>query len=75
MARYKNSGRNSGVISYEIDSSSITVQFHDRTSYRYTSASVGIDNLNKMKRLAQSGSGLNSFINKYVKNRYSQKLG
>ena len=74
MTRYKNLGRNSGVVAYEIEVDSITVEFHDRAVYIYTYTSAGTANIEKMKSLAIAGRGLNAFINKHVKKRYAARL-
>ena len=71
MERYQNLNGNSGVYSYEIGEDRITVQFTDGTVYVYTNASAGSQNISKMKKMAVSGRGLNSFINTTVKKRYA----
>ena len=45
MERYENRGGNSNVAAYEIDISSIKVQFEDGPIYLYTSQSTGQSNL------------------------------
>lgn len=75
MTQYKNLGGRSGVYSYEIGGDSIEVQFNDGMVYLYTENSAGSTNLEQMKKLALAGSGLNSFINKYVKKGYESKRG
>ena len=74
MERYKNLGGNSGVALYEIGQGTITVQFKDGSAYLYTSQSGGMDNLAEMQRLAVTGQGLNSFISRFVRKGYAQKL-
>ncbi len=71
MERYRNSGGGSGVNSYEIGSDYIRVKF-DGTSriYTYSYGKAGRNHVEKMKVLAQSGSGLNSYINTHVKFLY-----
>ncbi|MEB2787275.1 hypothetical protein [Algoriphagus persicinus] len=71
MERYKNSGGVSGVSAYEIGSNYIIVKFSGTTrTYRYSYRKAGQKHVENLKRLAQSGSGLNSYINNYVKNLY-----
>jgi hypothetical protein len=70
MVRYKNSGGTSGVLAYEIGDDFIKVQFHDRKTYLYSYRSAGTHHIEQMKALAVRGRGLNSYINKYVKNDY-----
>jgi hypothetical protein len=74
MARYKNLGGDSGISSYVIGADSIEVTFNDGSVYLYNYASAGKDNIERMKSLAESGSGLNSFINTNVKKLYASKL-
>jgi len=73
MIRYNNLGNDSGVAAYEIESSSITVQFNDGWFYLYTAQSAGAANVEQMKRLAIAGQGLNSFINRVVRKGYARK--
>jgi hypothetical protein len=74
MERYANRGGDSNVVAYEIDQSSIKVQFGDGSIYLYTAQSVGVGNLEHMKQLARAGQGLNSFINRAVRKSYASKL-
>ncbi|MBW5285862.1 hypothetical protein [Burkholderia gladioli] len=74
MERYANRGGDSNVAAYEIEQSSIKVQFGDGSIYLYTSQSAGSANLEQMKQLAIAGQGLNSFINRVVRKGYAEKL-
>lgn len=74
MDTYRNLGRNSGVIAYEVMNDSISVQFHDGAIYLYSYRSAGVQNIEHMKKLAIAGRGLNSFINQVVKKKYASKL-
>ena len=67
MKPYKNLSGNSGVCEYEIGLDYIKVQFKKNSPYTYSYASAGRDIVEEMKILAESGKGLNSFINKYAK--------
>ena len=73
METYKNLGGDSGVSSFEIGSDYIEVEFHDGAIYLYTYESAGEYNIEEMKKIANSGEGLNSFINKYVRKKYASK--
>lgn len=54
----------SGIIGYVHTETSITIKFSNGKAYRYDlSAVLTKDKLNEMIKLAQSGSGLNSFLN------------
>lgn len=71
MERYRNSGGDSGVSAYEIGSDYIIVKFSGTVrAYRYSYRKAGQRHVETMKRLARSGSGLNSYINRYVKKLY-----
>ena len=74
MERYRNRGGDSGIVAYEIGLDFITVKFSDRSVYLYTYQSAGRANIERMKRLAIAGEGLNSFINRRVRKRYARKL-
>ena len=73
MTRYANLNGNSNVEAYEIGSDYIAVKFY-RTAkiYRYTYASAGRSNVEQAKKLAKSGSGLNSFIMNYMRYSYEK---
>lgn len=71
MERYRNSGRDSGISAFEIGPDYILVQFSGTAkTYRYSYRKAGQNHVETMKILARSGSGLNSYINRYVKNLY-----
>ncbi|MBE8712142.1 hypothetical protein C4F49_00415 [Sphingobacterium sp. KB22] len=71
MERYRNSGRDSGVSAFEIGLDYILVQFSGTArTYRYSYRKAGQNHVETMKRLARSGSGLNSYINRYAKKLY-----
>ena len=70
MEEYANRNGKSSVTGYEIGNGFIKVIFKDGSSYKYTASSVGRQTVNQMIDLAKSGSGLNSFINREVKDDY-----
>lgn len=74
MISYKNLGGDSNVSAYESGADFIKVQFKDGSIYLYTYASAGGQNIEEMKRLANAGQGLNSFINTQVKHAYASKM-
>lgn len=73
MPQYGNTGRDSGILSYEYDSNSITVVFKHGGAYRYSSG-ISSAHLSEMKRLADRGEGLNAYINTHpdVKKGYDK---
>tara|TARA_R110002073_G_scaffold72870_1_gene178430 strand:+ start:596 stop:817 length:222 start_codon:yes stop_codon:yes gene_type:complete len=69
--RYSDIDRDSGVESYEIQDTSITVWFKgNNRPYSYSHRKAGMQHVNRMKRLAQAGDGLNEYINDHVKKLY-----
>jgi len=73
MDRYKNLGGNSNVSEYEIGADHIIVKFLGTIStYRYSYSKAGQNQVESMKKLAQAGRGLNSYINRYVKFKYDR---
>ena len=70
MERYGNRGGDSGVSAYEIGSDFIRVRFSSGSTYRYSYRKAGQRHVDAMKKLAVSGSGLNSYINSNVKFKY-----
>ena len=73
MENYKDVNRDSGIAAYEFGADFIRVKFKDNAVYLYTNLSAGNENIAKMEVLAQSGDGLNSYINKFVKKKYARK--
>jgi hypothetical protein len=74
MENYKNLGKNSEVIAYEIGGTFIKVQFSNGSIYLYTYLKPGKIKVEQMKVLAVNGMWLNSFIKLSVKNKYAAKL-
>lgn len=74
MQQYANLSGGSGVRGYLSGSNYIDVYFSDGAVYRYTYASAGSSAIEQMKLLAASGSGLNSYINRYVRKSYAARL-
>lgn len=74
MKTYQDIDRDSGVIAYDYGPDWIHVRFSDLATYRYTYKSAGAGNVEEMKRLADSGEGLNAFINTNVKFKYERRL-
>jgi len=70
MVAYKNIDGDSSITAYEIGSDFIKVKFSSGKVYQYTYQSAGSANIEHMKKLAQNGNGLNSFIMRVVKNMY-----
>lgn len=73
MYRYENKGGDSGIAAYETGSDFIRIKFSDGTVYLYTYNSAGRSSIERMKKLAQLGEGLNTYINKEVRKKYERK--
>jgi len=77
MQTYKNISGDSGVQSYEIGLDFIIVKFKEKSTgvdtYKYTYNSAGESAVEQMKTLAASGSGLQSYINTEVRDKYEGK--
>ncbi len=74
MKRYRNLGGDSGIVAYKIDADSIIVEFSDNSLYLYDYTKPGPEEVEHMKKLAEQGQGLNSYISRYIKKRYAAKL-
>lgn len=71
MQKYADIDNDSGVDSYQIDDTSITVLFKGGSKpYTYSYESAGQHHIDQMKQLARSGDGLNAYINHNVKYKY-----
>lgn len=71
MIKYLDIDNDSGIEAYEIGLDKISVKFRNTAKiYVYSYISAGKENVEHMKKLAQSGDGLNSFINLNVKYKY-----
>ena len=70
MERYRNLSGTSGVSAYEIGADYIRVRFSTGAVYRYSYRKAGSGHIEQMKDLARRGSGLNSYITRYVKLLY-----
>ena len=78
MQPYKNLGGTEPVESYEVGPDYIKVKFSTPsrtggTTYKYTAASAGAENVEKMKGLAEVGQGLAGFITLNVRKAYETK--
>ena len=73
LTPYGNGNGNSGIIGYEISNDSIDIQFANGSIYTYSEANIGELNFLNMQVLAMRGSGLNAFINKHVRGKYTPR--
>lgn len=71
---YRSPKQNSGVTRYALGPDYIVIEFKSTAGYRYDSRSPGRRKVQIMKKLAQQGSGLATFINQNVHDNYAEKL-
>jgi hypothetical protein len=71
---YLNLSGDSGVRGYAIGPQAIAVEFADGSVYLYTDDSAGTEAIARMHELARSGRGLNTYINRCVRDAYAQRL-
>ncbi|MBX3596349.1 MAG: hypothetical protein KF874_02150 [Rhizobiaceae bacterium] len=73
MRPYKDINGDSGVSYFDYGESWIEVKFTrtDRV-YRYSHEIAGKEHVDEMKKLADAGDGLNSYINRNVKHLYDR---
>ncbi|MEJ1097507.1 MULTISPECIES: hypothetical protein [unclassified Pseudoxanthomonas] len=73
MKRYLDLSGDSGVVAYELRPDAIKVKFRgsDRV-YVYSHASAGATHVARMKRLAEAGRGLSTYISRHVHDRYER---
>jgi hypothetical protein len=70
MKKYANKSGTSGVIAYDTESEAICIRFDGGAIYKYTYGSAGKTRVEKMKKLAELGEGLATYISRYVKEAY-----
>lgn len=74
MQAYKNTSGKGGIKAYEIGEDCITIAFNDGGVYLYDYTAPGKQHVAHMKKLADKGSGLTTYINQHVRERYAKKL-
>lgn len=75
MKPYDHPGVESGVTAYDHGADWIRVRFQDGSTYEYSAASVGRRRLGQMKRHADAGQGLSTYISTHpeVREGYVRK--
>lgn len=74
MQAYKDNSGDSGVAGFKIAAGSITIAFKNGGVYLYNSRKPGTKAVETMKKLALSGDGLATYINKYVRQNFAARL-
>ena len=73
MQPYRDLSGDSGVDSYESGVDWIRVRFKRGGTYFYDQVRPGPAHVERMKQLAQSGDGLATYINQYIRRDYSRR--
>ena len=73
MTPYANRSGTSGINAYEIRDTSIIVEFRHGGKYVYDYTVPGREHVEEMKRFAERGTGLATYINKNVRKRFAAK--
>ena len=73
MERYRNLSGESGVVAFEAGTDFIRVRFAGGEIYRYDRTRPGARHLAQMKRLAQAGRGLSSYIAQQLREAASKE--
>ena len=73
MKPYKNLSNESGIARYEILANGIRVHWDSDAVYFYSEESTGIEHIAEMKRFAEKGRGLATYINQHVRENYEYK--
>ena len=74
METYSDAHGNSGIRAFEIRVDSILIRFEDGHEYLYSNERPGRVHVEKMKRLAHEGQGLNTYINQHVRKRFAKQV-
>ena len=74
MKKYGDPCGNSGVSAYEISDDSISIRFKSGDIYIYDYRSAGRASIERMKRLAEEGTGLATYISQHVRENYAEKI-
>lgn len=74
MQPYGKRDGSTGVVSWEDKSNGIVLRFADGSTYLYTYATPGRDEVQAMRRLAKKGQGLTTYVSQHVGSRYAMRL-
>jgi hypothetical protein len=74
MEQYKKIDGDITITGYDLGTDSITVHFSDGSVSIFSYQNDGANNVEQMKSLARSGSGLGNYIKDHVNKYYNKKL-
>ncbi len=67
-------GRETGVRAFALLPEAIALQFSDGRAYLYDAANPGRKEVAQMTELARRGSGLTTYVNRSVRERYAGRI-
>ena len=73
VIKYQNLSNESGVTAYEIFDDGIRVQFLSKDVYYYSYAKPGKEHVEEMKKRAQEGRGLATYISQNIRKNFDHK--
>ena len=74
MTRYRNRSGRSGIAAFAFMDDGIVVRFADGGTYLYGPTRPGRHHVGQMKSLAMAGEGLNTYISRYVREKFEAQL-
>lgn len=74
MTPYGCAGNDSGIEAYACGPGWIDIRFRAGGTWRYDSRHPGALHVMEMQRLAESGDGLNTYLNRFVRDDYAARL-
>lgn len=74
MRHYQNLHGQSGVVGYAVADDAILVEFKKGATYLYTATILGKEKFEQMKRLAETGKGLSTFISQNIREVFNRKF-
>lgn len=74
LTPYRNRDGDSRVAAYQLFDDGVIVRFVDGSTYRYGPERPGRYHVGQMKSLAMAGRGLAAYINRYVRDKYEERL-
>lgn len=74
MQPYRSTGGDSGIVAYACGPGWIDIRFRRGGTYRYDGRHPGALHVMQMQRLAEAGDGLNTYLNRYVRDDYAARL-
>lgn len=72
--RYQDRSGNSGVEFYALGPRFVRLWFRDGKGYEYDFSKPGRAHVEAMKRLAEAGQGLATYVNQHVRDNYARRL-